>query len=75
MATEINAEFAFLKGWKQLPLGEIKTVRAEICAALGGVSFVTFYSRLRGFPEPKISEARAIEEVFAKRNITDIWGK
>ena len=75
MASENIAQFAFLRGWKQLPNGEMKAVRAEICAALGGVSLPTFYARLRGIPEPKVSEARAIEDIFKKRNITDIWGE
>lgn len=69
-----TTDYSFMKGWRQLPQGEIRAVRSEICAALGGVSFVTFYARLKGKPEPKVSEAKAIEEVFSRHGITDIWG-
>ena len=74
MANTQTNNYSFMKGWKQLPQGEMKAVRAEICAALGDVSLPTFYARLKGKPEPKISEAKSIEDIFAQRGITDIWG-
>lgn len=73
MTTAKTNSYSFIKGWKQLPKHEMKDVRDEVCAALG-VSIVTFYARLKGQPEPKISEAKAIEAIFANKGITDIWG-
>ena len=75
MTTTQPTNYSFMKGWKQLPQGEMKAVRAEICKALGDVSLPTFYARLQGKPEPRISEAKAIEEIFSKRGITEIWGE
>ncbi len=34
----------------------------------------SFHLRLNGEIEPKVSEARAIEEVFSEYGITDVWG-
>lgn len=73
MANNETSNYSFMKGWKQLPQCELKAVRGEICAALN-VSIVTFYARLKGQPEPKVSEAKAIEGIFAQRGIHDIWG-
>jgi len=75
MANTDTQKFAFLRGWNKVPVGMTNIIRDEVCAALGGVSLVTFYSRLKGIPEPKISEYQAIEEVFARHGITDIWGE
>lgn len=75
MANNDTQKFAFLRGWKKIPNGQTNAIRDEICATLGGVTLPTFYARLKGIPEPKISEYQAIEEVFARHGITDIWGE
>lgn len=43
--------------------------------ALGLNTRMAFLQRLNGNVEPRISEYKAIEEVFAKYGITDVWGK
>ena len=53
---------------------EVVEVKAEIMSALGITTNVSWINRRSGKIEPKISEARAIEEIFAKRGITDVWG-
>ncbi len=75
MEQNSTTKYAFLKGWRKVPKADANTLRGDICAALGGISISTFYSRLQGQPEPKISEAQAIESCFAAIGITDIWGE
>ena len=66
--------WGFIKGLKQLRVGEVDEVKAEIMAALHITTNVSYINRKTGKIEPKISEARAIEEIFAKRGISDVWG-
>lgn len=66
--------YGFNKGLSQLKVCEVPDVKAEIMAVLGITTNVSWISRRSGKVEPKISEARAIEEIFAKRGITDVWG-
>lgn len=66
--------YAFTKGLSQLKVCDVPAVKAEIMSALGITTNVSWINRRSGKIEPKISEARAIEEIFAKRGITDVWG-
>lgn len=66
--------WGFIKGLNQLRVCEVDEVRSEIMEALGITTNVSYINRKTGKIEPKISEARAIEEIFAKRGITDVWG-
>ena len=43
--------------------------------ALGLTTKVAFYNRLNGDVEPKVSEAKAIEDIFNNYGITEIWGE
>ena len=36
---------------------------------------VSWNARLNGKVEPKMSEAKAIEKVFAEYGITEVWGE
>lgn len=65
---------AFKKGWNQVPQGKTKEVRSEIMHRLGINSTQAFYSRMRGVPELRVSQASQVAEVFAVYGITDIWG-
>lgn len=67
--------FSFNRGYQQLPVSKLKEARMRIMEALGLVTEPAFYRRLRGGIEPKISEYRAIENVFHSFGITDIWGE
>lgn len=67
-------EFAFKAGFSQVKRKDANEVRERIMQALGLTTRASWYSRLNGSVEPKVSEARAIEEVFAKYGITKVWG-
>mgnify|MGYP007108682335 CR=1 FL=1 len=66
--------FSFKKGWVQVPKNKSDEVRNRIMVVLGLQARNSFYIRLRGAIEPKVSEAQAIEKIFAMYGITDIWG-
>lgn len=67
-------KFSFRKGWRQLKQKDLNPVRQRIMDALNLKHITSFYPRLNGECEPKVSEAQAIEAVFAEYGITDIWG-
>ena len=69
-----NEKFSFLKGFRQVPVGVVTEVRDKIVTALDLKSRTSFYNRLYGVSEPKITEYQAIEKVFAEYGITDCWG-
>ena len=69
-----NEKFSFLKGFRQVPVGVVAEVRDKIVTALDLKSRTSFYNRLYGVSEPKITEYQAIEKVFAEYGITDCWG-
>lgn len=67
-------EYSFKKGFVQLRQKDVQEAKKKIMSALGLTTRVSWNARLNGRVEPKVSEARAIEEVFAKFGITSIWG-
>lgn len=71
----ITTCFSFKKGFRQLPVAKTKEVKESIMQALEIKGKMTWYARLNGKVEPRVSEAQKIEEIFYMYNITDIWGK
>lgn len=69
------AKFAFKKGWDMVPKSKLQEVRTDLMAVLGITSLTSFYSRMKGIPEPTMSEGERIQAVFAEYGITDIWGE
>ncbi len=67
--------FSFQKGWKQVRLMDVELVREDIQNALHFTSDPTWRSRLNGRVPLIKSEVAAIEAVFAKYAITEIWGE
>lgn len=67
--------YAFQLGWSQVKNCDIKDARKDLMRALGITSNVSFLNRMNGKVEPKISEAKGIERVFAKYGIKSIWGR
>lgn len=67
-------QFSFNKGWLQVKNGDMSECRNKLMEVLGIKSRVAFLNRLKGDVEPKVSEVRAIESVFAEYGIKDIWG-
>lgn len=58
--------FSFLKGWSQVKNGDLAECRDKLMAALNITTRAAWGKRLKGEVEPKISEARAVEAVFAE---------
>lgn len=67
-------EYSFKKGFAQLTPKEASEVRAKIMFSLGLNSRASWYIRLNGNVEPKISEVNVIEAIFKEYNITEVWG-
>ena len=67
-------EFAFQKGWSQVQNKDAATVKKKIMDALGIKTRVSWYQRLYGNIEPRISEAKVIEEIFSEYEIKEVWG-
>lgn len=68
-------DFSFKKGWGQVKRNDLKAVRAKIETALGVKNRNSFYYRMNGEVEPRVSEAAAIEQIFAEYNIHEVWGE
>ena len=65
----------FNRGYEQLSVKDEQQARVELLDALGVSSRVSLASYRNGVIEPKASRAAAIEAIFAKYGITDVWGK
>ena len=70
---EMN-EFSFKLGFSQVKRKDVQEVKNRIMNALGLRTRVSWYARLNGTVEPKVSEAKIIESVFADFGITQVWG-
>jgi hypothetical protein len=71
---EATRDYAFEKGWYQLRQRDVSVVRAKIMATLGITTRMGFRARLTGKYIPKVTEAKAIEEIFARYGVKDVWG-
>lgn len=67
-------EFSFKLGFSQVKRKDVQEVKNRIMNALGLRNRVSWYARLNGTVEPKVSEAKIIESVFADFGITQVWG-
>lgn len=67
-------QFAFQLGLSQVKNRDIQKVKKELMQKLGLSSRMAFLNRVKGNVEPKVSEAKAIEETFAKYGIKEVWG-
>ncbi len=67
-------EFSFKLGFSQVKRKDVQEVKNRIMNALGLRTRVSWYARLNGTVEPKVSEAKIIESVFADFGITRVWG-
>lgn len=67
--------FSFKQGWLQVQQKDARTVKQKIMERLGITTRVSWEKRLKGEIEPKVSEAKAIEDVFAEYKIKNVWGK
>ncbi|WP_449303194.1 hypothetical protein [Porphyromonas endodontalis] len=67
-------EYGFRRGYSQVRQKDAKKVMEQIKKTLGITTNVSWNARLNGKVEPKMSEAKAIEKVFAEYGITEVWG-
>lgn len=68
-------KYSFQKGINQVQSGRKQLVRGRIMTALNLTTLPSYYQRLNGVVEPKVSEAKLIEEIFAKEGIKQVWGE
>lgn len=68
-------EYSFKRGFAQVQQKDVQKVKERIMFALGLTTRSSWYARLNGAVEPKVSEARAVEAVFADYGIKDVWGE
>lgn len=61
-------------GWSQVRNKDMQSVRKELMKVLGVTTRAAFLARLKGDVEPKVSQAKAVEEVFAKYGVKNVWG-
>ncbi|MCC8174131.1 MAG: hypothetical protein LIO65_07105 [Odoribacter sp.] len=72
---EKNYKEGFNKGWGQLQTKGVPQVKEELLVALGINNRVSLSHYKTGKLEPKASQAAAVESVFNKYGITEVWGK
>lgn len=68
------SQFSFKKGYGQIQQKDAVAVKNEIMSVLNIGTRESWRLRLNGMIEPKVSEVQAIEGVFKKYGVTDIWG-
>lgn len=68
-------EFSFKKGYGQIQQKHLPEVRKDLMQALGVNNRVSLSRYKNGLTEPKLSQAEAVEQVFSRYGITDIWGE
>lgn len=66
-------KYSFEKAYLQVTQRDYKAVKSEIMQALNINNRASWKRRLTGEIEPKMSEAKAIEEVFAKYGIKKVF--
>lgn len=67
------AKSSFVIGWNKLSKEDSAAVKEEIKVVLGIKSDPQFYRRMKGVPEPTVSEAEAITRIFNNHGILEIW--
>lgn len=70
----MNSE-SFKKAFGQVKQKDAKSVRLEIMDVLGITTNMAFRMRLNGRVEHTRREAAAIEKIFAKYGIKEVWGE
>ena len=70
-----NSDASFRRGFVQLRKKDIPAFKERLAEQLGFKNRNTFYDRLSGKVEPKMSEIKLIENLFAEYGITEVWGE
>lgn len=69
-----NAEFSFRRGFMQLAQRDVPKFREQLMRKLRITTPNGWTARVYGRTEPRVSEAKTIENAFAEYGITDVWG-
>ena len=67
-------QFAFVHGMNRVPMMDVVKCKNELCATMGWNNRTSWYNHLYERIEPRVSEAKVIESVFAKYGVKDVWG-
>lgn len=70
----IMSKFSFVKGLGQIQLKDVDDVKSEIMAVFEINNRTSWADRLHGRFDPTKPQFDAVEAIFHKRRITDIWG-
>lgn len=65
---------SFEKGYNQIMMKDSKEFQIRLMKELGIKSRVSWLRRLRGRIEPRVSEKKIIDALFAEYGVTDVWG-
>lgn len=66
-------DFSFRRGYYSLPNKMMEEFRLTVMNALN-ISKESFYRRMRGETELRVTEVEYIKGLFKKYGITEIWG-
>lgn len=72
---KVKVENSFKRGWLKVPKGNLAAVKSELMNLFEITSKSGWFAKLDGRTVLKRLEKDAIERIFQKYNITDIWGK
>lgn len=70
-----QTNYSFKKGYRKLRVCDVENFRADAMKTLGDITEQTFRNRLNGKVVPRMDEVNAIETLFKKYGVTDIWGE
>lgn len=68
-------EWSFQKGFDQVPKGMLNQVKEELMAVFNITTRAAWYRRLYGSTIPRADQVQAVEAVFKKYGIKNIWGE
>lgn len=66
--------FSFNKGLSLIRQGDAPIIKEKIMKALKITTRAAWWQRRNGIVEPKVSEAAAIERIFAEYGVKEVWG-
>lgn len=77
MMRDVNVNvYSFKKGWRQVPVGIADLVKKELSEMLSIKNAMMWHRRItgQGCSPLSLAEQKAVENIFRKYGITDIWG-
>ena len=71
---EVNNKYSFVRGYGQVQKRHLKVVKAELMKAFDILTETSWRNRRDGGADLSVRQKEAVEEIFAKKGITDVWG-